>query len=134
MKYQNSARSKGQSNIFKTILVSTCSMILSTVVNAATVQLPDPAALANNIIPVKKTSINGVYIVRLKGNPIIAYDGSTKGLKATKPTQNKKLNPTNKHVIAYGDYLTGKHDALIQGVGASKKTLQLQILLQRFCS
>ncbi|MFQ3237105.1 MAG: subtilisin family serine protease, partial [Paraglaciecola sp.] len=100
-------------------IVSTCCLFASHV--TAATQIPDFTAMANNVIPTKKVTQNSVYIVRLAENPIVAYDGSVQGLKATKPVKNKKINPNNKNVIAYGNYLTDKHNALMGSVGASKK-------------
>ena len=87
----------------------------------ANTQNPDFAEMANKVVTLKKVTQNNIYLVRLAENSIAAYDGSVKGLKATKPGKNKKLNPNNKNVIAYGDYLTDKHDALLASVGASNK-------------
>lgn len=101
-------------------LLSTC-CLFGIQATAANAQAPDFAAMANNVVSVKKATQNSVYIVRLTENPIVAYDGGVQGLKATKPSKNKKLNPNNKNVIAYGDYLTDKHNALMGLVGASNK-------------
>jgi len=101
-------------------LVSTC-CLLSSQAFAVNTPAPDFAAMANNVVAIKKATQNTVYIVRLTENPIVAYDGGVKGIKATKPGKNKKINPNNKNVIAYGNYLTDKHNALMGSVGASKK-------------
>jgi subtilisin family serine protease len=101
-------------------LISTCCLFASQATVANT-QTPDFAAMAENVVALKKATQNSVYIIRLQENPIAAYDGGVKGLKATKPGKNKKLDPNNKNVIAYGDYLTDKHNALMASVGASKK-------------
>lgn len=122
MKEQNSVQINEQSMVLKKIIISVFSLLLCNAVYAETSDIPaDIEALTKNVISAKKPVKNNVYIVRLKENPVVAYDGSVKGLKATKPAKNKKLDPNNKQVIAYGDYLTSKHDALLQKVGASKK-------------
>jgi subtilisin family serine protease len=100
----------------------------------AATQTPDFAAMAENVVAVKKETQDGVYIVRLRENPIVAYDGSVKGLKATKPSKNKKLDPNNKNVIAYGDYLTNKHNAVMGSVGASKKLYSYKFAYNGFAA
>jgi len=107
-------------NITISVLASSCCLVGSQAI-ATNISTADYSAMSKNIVSVTKPSQNSVYIVRLKENPIVAYDGGIKGLKATKPSKNKKLNPNARNVVAYGDYLTGKHDALMGSVGASNK-------------
>jgi len=63
---------------------------------------------------------NGVYIVRMTGQPVSAYDGEVKGLKATKPAKGKKINPNGAAVVKYVDYLTARHDEAVAKVGGKK--------------
>ena len=63
---------------------------------------------------------NGVYIVQMADQPVTAYTGGVKGLKATKPAKGKKINPNSPAVVAYADYLTAKHDAAVKTVGGTK--------------
>lgn len=66
-------------------------------------------------------SPNGIYIVQMKGDPVVAYDGSTKGLKATKPAKGKKIDPNSAEVTSYVKHLNGKHSAAMRKVKGSKK-------------
>jgi subtilisin family serine protease len=66
-------------------------------------------------------SPNGIYIVQMKGDPVVAYDGSVKGLKATKPAKGKKIDPNSKEVTSYVRHLNGKHSAAMRKVKGSKK-------------
>jgi subtilisin family serine protease len=68
-----------------------------------------------------KASSNGVYIVRLTENPVVAYEGGIKGLKATKPGKGKKIDPNNPTVVRYSDYLISRHDAVLANAGGGSK-------------
>ena len=35
-------------------------------------------------------SPNGIYIIQMIGDPVVAYEGGIKGLKATKPRKGKR--------------------------------------------
>ncbi len=85
----------------------------------AQTQDPDGAALAA-ALPENLVKKQGVYIVRMADNPVAAYQGGVRGLRATKPGKNKKLNPRDPAVIAYSDYLTARHDEAVQRVGGKK--------------
>jgi subtilisin family serine protease len=66
-------------------------------------------------------SQDGIYIIQLSELPVVAYDGSINGLKATKPAAGQKVNPTAAAVVKYSDHLAARHDAELRAVGASKK-------------
>jgi subtilisin family serine protease len=65
-------------------------------------------------------SPNGIYIVKMSGDPVVAYNGDIKGLKATKPRKGKKINPKSRAVTEYVDYLTARHDAALAKVNGKK--------------
>jgi subtilisin family serine protease len=65
-------------------------------------------------------SPNGIYIVRMIDNPVVAYEGDIKGLKATAPKNGKKIDPNSSAVVNYVDYLTSKHDKALSKVGGQK--------------
>lgn len=67
------------------------------------------------------TSPNGIYVVQMKGDPVVAYDGSIKWLKATKPAKGKKIDPNSKDVIKYTRYLNRMHSKAMKQVGGGKK-------------
>jgi subtilisin family serine protease len=64
---------------------------------------------------------NGAYIVQLAEMPVSAYDGSIRGLKATRPNKGQKINPNDPAVIDYRAYLEGRHNAVLGGVGGGRK-------------
>ena len=63
----------------------------------------------------------GNYIVQMRDLPVVAYDGSIKGLAATKPAKGHKIDPSSAVVTKYVGHLNAKHDAELKGVGATKK-------------
>jgi len=65
-------------------------------------------------------SSNGIYIVQMLENPVVAYEGGIKGLKATKPENGKKINPLSPAVVDYVSYLENVHDAILVKVGGEK--------------
>jgi subtilisin family serine protease len=65
-------------------------------------------------------SPNGIYIVQMADNPVVAYDGGIKGLKATKPKQGQKIDPNDPNVVKYVGYLNAKHDEALAKVGAGQ--------------
>ena len=68
-----------------------------------------------------RESPNGIYIIRMIGDPVVAYEGGIKGLKATKPNKGKKINPNGKRVVDYVGHLNGKHAEALNGVGGGQK-------------
>jgi len=63
----------------------------------------------------------GNYIVQMRDLPVVAYDGSIDGLAATKPANGQKIDPNSALVTKYVGHLTGKHDAALKSVGATRK-------------
>ncbi|WP_286265908.1 S8 family peptidase [Thalassotalea atypica] len=119
VKTKSKLLSKVYNSTFQTVLI--LPVIIWNSAYATDIPAVDAQMLTSSITSSKTTSKNDVYIIRMKDNPIAAYDGSIKGLKATKPSKNKKIDPKNKHVIAYGDYLTNKHDNLLKDIGSNSK-------------
>ena len=76
-----------------------------------------PAAKSNQ--PSKFT--NNVYVVRLAEQPVSAYDGSIKGLQATRPRKGQKIDPNSPAVINYRAFLESRQDAVLGSVGGGKK-------------
>ncbi|PWB53562.1 MAG: hypothetical protein C3F13_09135 [Anaerolineales bacterium] len=66
-------------------------------------------------------SPNGVYIVQMLDEPVVAYEGGIPGLKATAPKNGDKIDPYSPTVVAYDNYLKGKHDQALGKVGGGKK-------------
>jgi len=91
----------------------------------ATVQADMKAGRADLLPAHKSVTANqaiasDIYIVQMKGSPVIAYEGDIKGYKATKPGKGKKLNSNSAHVRKYADFLGKKQNQLMRSVGAEK--------------
>ncbi len=61
-----------------------------------------------------------IYIVQMKGDPIVAYEGNISGYKATRPGKGKKVNPKSANVKKYAAYLEQQQDQMIHSAGGSK--------------
>ncbi|MDF1597585.1 MAG: S8 family peptidase [Acidimicrobiia bacterium] len=80
---------------------------------SADLEVPDDVVSAINAEKGEAT-----YIVQMIDDPVVAYDGSIKGLASTKPKDGKKIDPDSGKVVKYVDYLKGKHNGALNGVGA----------------
>jgi subtilisin family serine protease len=100
-------------------LLAALLLIPSTLVFAAglTDGLSVPRADANQIAEQKEQAI---YIVRMADDPVVAYDGSIAGLKATKPKRGQKIDPNSSKVSNYVNHLSNTHRAALAGVGGKK--------------
>jgi hypothetical protein len=67
-----------------------------------------------------EASPNGVYIVQMINDPVVAYKGEIKGLRATKPNPGQKIDPNSGDVVKYVAYLNGKHNEALSKVGGDK--------------
>ena len=65
-------------------------------------------------------SSNGVYIVQMINDPVVAYEGDIPGLRATRPARGEKINPNSAHVVRYVGYLNGRHDEALSKTGGNK--------------
>jgi subtilisin family serine protease len=63
----------------------------------------------------------GLYIVRMADLPAVAYDGSIKGYKATRPAPGSKIDPFAPDVTKYVGYLKNQHDNALQRAGGGNK-------------
>lgn len=65
-------------------------------------------------------STDGNYVVEMTDMPVVAYTGGVKGLKATAPKGGQKIDPLGADVVAYVDYLKGKHNGILNAAGGRK--------------
>jgi len=61
------------------------------------------------------------YIVQMVQRPVVAYEGSISGLKATKPAKGSKIDPDSAEVTQYVAHLKGAHDKALEKVGGGDK-------------
>lgn len=83
----------------------------------------------NTPTPIEATS--GRYIVLLKDAPLATYDGSTKGLEATKPGKGNQLDARSAKSQKYVAHLKKKQDAVAATVTAGNATTY-QVTLNGF--
>ncbi|NNC39193.1 MAG: S8 family peptidase [Acidimicrobiia bacterium] len=76
-------------------------------------EVPDDVVSAINAQKAEAT-----YIVQMIDDPVVAYDGGIRGLAATEPKNGKKIDPNSGKVVKYVEYLNGKHNGALNGVGA----------------
>src|SRR5262245_26697212 len=74
------------------------------------------------------------YIVRLAELPVIAYQGGIPGFQGTKAPRGQKVDRTVPDVIAYGSYLSGRHDLAIAAVGGGRKLYDYQMAFNGFAA
>jgi len=74
------------------------------------------------------------YIVQLKGDPILAYEGGIKGYQATKPGKGGKINPNSAHVKKYASYLDAQHEQALGSVGGGKIVYNYRYALNGFAA
>ena len=98
-------------------LISSAALLVALLPGAA--GAAQPASAGGAKAPVAPSE-NGIYIVQMADQPVVAYEGGVKGLKATAPKQGQKIDPNSGDVVAYAGYLKGKHDAAVAAVGGSK--------------
>ena len=67
-----------------------------------------------------EASPNGVYIVQMIHDPVVAYAGGIPGLRATKPARGQKINPLSSDVVRYVGYLDSRHNEALSRVGGQK--------------
>ncbi|MDO9075014.1 MAG: S8 family serine peptidase [Rubrivivax sp.] len=58
------------------------------------------------------------YIVQLAAAPLATYDGSLRGLAATKPTAGSRLNLGSRAALSYRSYLDSQRNAVLSRIGA----------------
>jgi subtilisin family serine protease len=77
----------------------------------------DPANAGPSTVAIAK---NGIYIVQLAADPVVAYDGGLAGYKATSPKAGEKIDPQSPDVVRYVGYLKSAHDNAVAKVGGQK--------------
>jgi len=97
--------------------------------------LAAPASPASSAVSQRALfTADGIYIVRMSGDPAVAYKGGIKGLKATAPQAGAKIDPFASDVVKYTTYLTGNHDAALKAVGATGKVYDYTFSLDGFAA
>ena len=69
----------------------------------------------------KNAAANNLYIVQMAQPPVVAYEGGTDGMRATKPRRGQKINPNSPEVLTYVAYLNARHDEANARAGGGRK-------------
>lgn len=100
----------------------------------ATAQIEVQAVDSASIPAADTAAKSRVYIVMMRDNPAVAYDGGIGTYKATKPDMGKKINPNSAHVKKYVSYLNATHDSALSAVGAGEKIYSYSYALNGFAA
>ncbi len=103
-----------------------------TVSGFAQAEIPNDLRVDDSAVPAKFDT--NVYIVQMKEDPAVAYEGGIGRYKATKPQQGKKINPNSRAVRAYVAYLDSRHDDVLAAIGAGEKIYDYRFALNGFAA
>ena len=104
--------------MFKRVIVSI--LIISALLVSTMPAMAAGNTKGINTSPVTE-SANGVYIVQMANNPVVAYTGGIKNIRATAPKKGQKIDPLNADVVKYVGYLNTKHDQALSKAGGGNK-------------
>ncbi len=79
-------------------------------------------------------SEHGAYVVIMRADPAIAYEGELPGYQATKPGKGKKINPNSAHVRKYRQFLEAGHQQTLAraGIPATRRLHDYTMALNGF--
>jgi len=125
-----------QGKMFKTLgaLFLMASLLVASV---PVVTAANPAMGASHDLDVAKASgkaNNGVYIVRMLQDPVVAYSGGIAGLKATKPNKGQKIDPDSTDVVRYVSYLDSRHSDALNRAGGGRKLYDYRYTFNGFAA
>jgi len=90
---------------------------------------PDP-----NAATAAPQASNGVYLVRMLEDPVVAYKGGIAGLKATKPGKGQKIDPNSTDVVRYVSHLDSRHTDALDRVGGGRKLYDYRYTFNGFAA
>jgi len=106
--------------IRKTLSVLSLVLILAVALSAVSPVSADPGN-GKGKPKYQQVFSDGVYIVRMIDDPVVAYDGSIPGYKATKPGNGQKINPRDAKVVRYVNRLLSRHADVLNKAGGGEK-------------
>ncbi|MEJ7720728.1 MAG: protease inhibitor I9 family protein [Ilumatobacteraceae bacterium] len=78
-----------------------------------------PDDVANSIADSK---VEQTYIVTMRAEPAVTYEGGTAGIPATAPDKGDKLATDSSNVVRYRAALTNSHDQVLDRAGVARST------------
>jgi subtilisin family serine protease len=119
----------------KKLTTTLLSAVLGITLAAPTMAQLEIQAIDDAVIPAADTAMKSpVYIVMMRDDPVVAYEGDISGYKATKPGKGKKINPKSASVKRYVSYLNSTHDDVLTAVGAGDKVYSYSYALNGFAA
>jgi subtilisin family serine protease len=76
----------------------------------------------------------GTYIVQMRLDPVVTYEGGVAGIPATKPAKGKKIDRTSAAVQQYTGHLNATHDQALARVGGAEKLYDYNIVFNGFAA
>lgn len=95
-----------------------------------------PTVPVETIDDIKANKGPSTYIIWMVDDPVVAYDGSIRGLPATAVGPGQKLNPNSAAVKRYQQHLTQRANELLGSVGAdtTAKVYQYSVVFSGFAA
>jgi subtilisin family serine protease len=98
-------------------LVSSAALLAALLPGAAGAEQPtSPVGAKPPVVP----SDNGIYIVQMVEQPVVAYDGEIAGYRSTRPAEGTKVDPHGADVSRYASELHERHRRAAASVGGEK--------------
>ena len=95
-------------------------LALATLVAAPMSASAGGAGISASDLHVQPASKSGVYIVVMKGDPVVAYRGGIAGLRATRPASGDKIDRRNVDVRRYAAHLDAQQNKALAAVGVPR--------------
>jgi len=95
-------------------------LAVATLVAAPLSASASDVGISASSLHVQQAAKSGVYIVVMKGDPVVAYRGGVAGLRATKPASGKKVDRRNLDVRKYAAHLDAQQNKALAAVGAAR--------------
>jgi subtilisin family serine protease len=98
-------------------LISSVALLVALLPGAAGAAQPaSPVGAKAPVAP----SENGIYIVQMAEQPVVAYDGDIAGYRSTRPAEGTKVDPHGADVSRYASELHERHRRAAASVGGEK--------------
>lgn len=94
-------------------------IILVAAIPAAGQEGPDLQTPTDVVNSINASKNKAVYLVLMRDDPVIAYDGNIGSLQATQPAEGEKIDPDSYHVLRYATYIKAGHNRALAAAGVN---------------
>lgn len=94
-------------------------IILVAAIPAAGQEGPDLQTPTDVVNSINASKNKAVYLVLMRDDPVIAYDGNIGNLQATQPAEGEKIDPDSYHVLRYTTYIKAGHNRAMATAGVN---------------